>query len=102
MEYTTTIGDSHHATYMVFDDNRQFDWAFCEAIRLQIEDVLDVLDPDESYTLEDLCGEVFWGQLSTTEHKIAGLIMARLVASGRLPLCVAPSRHEYPKRYRLK
>jgi len=75
---------------------------FCDVIRRQIEEILPALVPGVAYTLEELCGEEFWSTLSAGQCRYAGRCMAWLVTSDLLPLCFAPSRHEYPKYYWLK
>ena len=75
---------------------------FCEAVRKRVEEVIPAMMPFVTYTLEDLCGEVFWSQLSNGQRRMAGRCMTQLVGRSVLPLCFADSRHEYPKYYRLK
>jgi hypothetical protein len=75
---------------------------YCESIARRVEEVVPAMQPGVDYTLRMLCGDDFWAQLTDGECRKAGRCMARLTASGRLPLCVAESRHEYPKYYRLK
>ena len=76
--------------------------AFYNAIRLQVEEIIPALERDEIYTLEDLCGETFWGQLTSGERKMAGKCMAYMVANKRLPLCFVGCPHGgHPKKYRL-
>ena len=73
-----------------------------EAIRHEVEESLPGMEPDQKYTLAMLCGKEFWNQLSNGDRRRAGILMSEFVAENRLPLCVADSRHEYPKYYRLK
>jgi hypothetical protein len=78
------------------------DAEFCDVIRRQIEEIVPALISGVAYTLEELCGEEFWSTLSVGQCRYAGRCMAWLVTNNRLPLCFAPSRHEFPKYYRLK
>lgn len=75
---------------------------FFESIRQQVEAVLPTLKPHLTYTLEKLCGKLFWEKLDAGERKLAGRCMAHLVVKNQLPLLFAPRNHEYPKHYQLK
>ena len=77
---------------------------FYDRVRNQVEEIVPALEPSESYTLETLCGEEFWSNLSPGECKTAGRYMTDIVKKKRLPLVLDPKRckHEYPKRYCLK
>lgn len=76
--------------------------AFYEAILHEVEESLPGMEPDQKYTLAMLCGKEFWNQLTNGDRRRAGIFMSEIVAKNLLPLCVADSRHEYPKYYRLK
>jgi hypothetical protein len=74
---------------------------FYNAIRLQVEEVIPLLDRDEKYTLQMLCGEAFWDPLTEGERRMAGRCMSHMVRNNLLPLRFAESKHEYPKFYEL-
>lgn len=76
--------------------------AFYESVRLQVEEVIPGLLPNAHYTLKVLCTKEFWDALSDWECRTAGRCMADIVDKGLLSLSPAYSRHEYPKRYKLK
>jgi hypothetical protein len=75
---------------------------FYTAIRLQVEEVIPALKHDEVYTLEMLCGEVFWDTLTNGKRRMAGRCMTHMVANNLLPLRSVKGRHEYPKLYQLR
>lgn len=102
---TATAGgqDPHEIEQtMSLQDGYAVSKVFYNCIRLQVEDVLPALQPDDRYTLKTLCGKEFWGQLAIGERRMAGRCMAHMVVIGLLPLSFADSKHEYPKWYRLK
>ena len=68
----------------------------------RVEDILPALLPEVAYTTEQLCGPDFWAQLQPGDPSRAGRCLAHLVDQGLMPLVEVPTRHEYPKRYRLK
>ncbi|HMW40487.1 MAG TPA: hypothetical protein PKD57_13855 [Saprospiraceae bacterium] len=76
--------------------------AFYDIIRVQIEVALPCLIPDKNYTVKALCGKEFWGMLGNGERRMAGRCAAHMIVEGCMPLRFAESRHEYPKRYKLK
>lgn len=76
--------------------------AFFESIRHRVEAAIPTLNPHLAYTLEKLCGTLFWAKLDSGKRKLAGRCMAHLVVKNEFPLVVAPSNHEYPKYYQLK
>jgi hypothetical protein len=75
---------------------------FYTAIRHQVEEVIPALDPDAVYTLEMLCGEVFWDSLTDGKRRKAGRCMTHMVTNNLLPLRSVEGRHEYPKLYQLR
>ena len=77
---------------------------FYDKIRYQVEEILHVLDPNEIYTLEKLCGDEFWQSLTAGEQKTAGRCMANMVVTKQLPFRFVQgdtSRLNYPKLYQL-
>lgn len=59
----------------------------CISVRDQVLMVIDVLEPKQKYTLEELCGEKFWRGLNNPiAQRKAGLFMADMVRKGILPL----------------
>lgn len=97
----TTVSSNLTSTRVTFSPRYSVDAELCEAIARQVTEIIPALSRDAAYTLERLCGEVFWQPLSAGERRRAGRCMVWLVANSRLPLCFADSRHEYPKYYRL-
>ena len=60
------------------------------------------LDPNRDYSLKEICGEDVWAS-SPKYHRIqAGITVAHLVTTGKLPLAFTTCPHAVPKRYRLK
>ena len=86
-----TLPPAHHART-----------TFLGSILHEVEESLPGMEPNQKYTLAMLCGKEFWNQLSDGDRRRAGVLMSKIVAKDLLPLCVADSRHEYPKYYRLR
>ena len=89
---------------ILYDGHRMFtvSAAFYNAVRLQVEEIIPALERDEIYTLEELCGDAFWGPLTSGECKMAGKCMAYMVVNNRLPqLRFVGCPHENPKKYQL-
>lgn len=75
---------------------------FYDSLRQQVEEALPAMERDARYTLEMLCGATYWDQFSRGERRIAGRCMSCMVERKLLPLCVADTKHEYPKYYQLE
>ena len=75
---------------------------FYDRIKGQVEDIVPAMDQDVSYTLEMLCGMVFWDALSVKERHTAGRCMADMVEGDIFPMDFVGCEHVSPKRYRLK
>lgn len=53
----------------------------------QVALIIDAMEPGQSYTSRDLCGETYWGGLKTAHKRRAvGLSLADMVRKGVLPL----------------
>jgi hypothetical protein len=76
--------------------------AFYKKVELQVEEIIPALTPEASYTLEILCRDEFWQQLSSVERRLAGRCMANMVSKEELPLVFVGCPHSLPKKYRLK
>lgn len=100
MSSITAPSDFPPGTTFVFADGHCASSDFCNAILLQVREILPALDPNVPYTLEQLCGPAFWDPLGPTERQEAGRIMIRLVLGGWLPFEVIGCRHSNPKKYR--
>ena len=68
----------------------------------RVESVITRMKTGKKYTLKRLCGSAFWDPLGPGQQRIAGRCFSHMVLIGRLPLPLAKSDHEYPKRYKLK
>jgi hypothetical protein len=107
MEQVTSTSTGNHnglpTHIMLYDGHNVYTASatFYTAVRLQVEEVIPVLERDVKYKLEMLCGEAFWRTLSDGEKRMAGRCMAHMVANGLLPLRFADTKHEYPKWYQL-
>jgi hypothetical protein len=88
-------------TYIVLYDGYTVSADFYDKIRYQVEEILDVLDPNEINTLERLCGDEFWQSFTAGEKKMAGRCMANMVVTHQLPFRFVQGEHEYPKLYQL-
>jgi hypothetical protein len=105
---TSDTDQGETAAYIILNDGYDGYDGYCVpaefymAIRLQVEEVIPALVPDEVYTLEMLCGEVFWEPLTDGERRKAGRCMRHMVANNLLPLRPVKGRHEYPKLYQLR
>ena len=65
----------------------------CISVRDQVLMIIDGLEPGESYTLEELCGERYWrGLRNATNCRKAGVFMAQMVRKGSMPLKFAGYR----------
>ncbi len=71
-------------------------------VRNQVAEIIPAVERDVKYTLEMLCGEAFWKQLTDGEKRMAGRCMALFIVKGLLPFRFAETKHEYPKRYQLR
>ena len=52
---------------------------FLEKIRDQVREIVPALRPNVGYTLQQLCGDLFWLSLSKGEPSLAGDCMVHLV-----------------------
>lgn len=98
--------DSTHpapgATHVLLNDGYTVSPVFYAAIRDQVREALPFLERGKKYTLEILCGDDFWQELTNGERRMAGRCMAQMVANRKLPFQFAHHKHEYPKWYQLK
>jgi len=67
-----------------------------------ISEVVPVLEQEQSYTAETLCGEAFWKSLEKGEPIMAGKCVAQMVASKVLPLRFAGKTKSNSWLYQLK
>jgi hypothetical protein len=64
--------------------------SLCNSVRDQVLKITGELIPVHCYTLKQLCGEKYWLGLKTSGNRTkAGLAMAELVRTGKLPLVFA-------------
>ena len=89
-------------TTFIFADGYAASADFCISVLEQVGHIVPAVWPNETYTLEMLCGLEYWSALSPWEHQEAGRIMVRLAAGGWLPLETVGCRHSNPKKYKLK
>ena len=102
----STPPENHKGTtiYLILYDGHELytvPAAFYSVVRNQVAEIIPAVERDVKYTLEMLCGEAFWKQLTDGEKRMAGRCMAQMIAKGLLPLRFAETKHEYPKRYQL-
>lgn len=76
-------------------------------VKNQILEVVPIIrrdHPDIKWTVEMLCGELFWDELSDGQCRAAGNCMVDLVESGQVPFVNVPrtGRNPYPLQYKLK
>lgn len=90
-----------NVTFIILYDGYTVPEKFYKAVLYQVKEIPPALLPGEKYTLEMLCGDVFWQLLTDGEKRMAGRCMAQMVVSGILPLRFAETKHEYSKRYQL-
>jgi hypothetical protein len=76
--------------------------ALYASVRERVQAAVPTLDRCEVYTAEQLYGPEAWSRLSRGEQLLAGLYLARMVSAGLLPLCLAPTRRAFPRKYRLR
>jgi hypothetical protein len=74
----------------------------CDSIKKQVESIIPALIRNVNYTLEELCGEEYWNQLTVGARKLAGRAMAHLVSTKSLPLNFGPTTGANAKTYCLK
>lgn len=72
---------------------------FYDCIKIQALDAVNWLPMNITVTLERLCGDTFWSELTTEERKLAGRCMAHLVEHRLVPFEYVGCKHAYPKRY---
>jgi len=61
--------------------------ALYRSVYEQIELILDAMEPGQSYTSRDLCGDEYWRDLKTTpRRRWAGMCLAYMVREEILPL----------------
>lgn len=60
---------------------------------------LPALEYDEDFTLEELCGDMFWARYQYVGRRI-GLFFARMVRNGHLPLRLSRIRSDHHRLYR--
>jgi hypothetical protein len=105
MNDTTQLPPAEHLTdtieYIILYDGYTVAAAFFDAVRYQVEEIIPALDPNGIYTLEVLCGDVFWQRLTAGEQRLAGRCMASMVVNKQLPFRFVQGEHEYPKLYQL-
>ena len=87
---------------LVFDGKLSANKAFIDALLNQIQSRIGGLVRGSSYTLRELCGEEFWGQLDPNDHIVAGRCMKHLIRAGNLPLESAGKTEQNARLYRLK
>lgn len=68
----------------------------------QVKNVIKRMKPGRKYTLKRLCGSAFWNPLGPGNQRIAGRCFSHMVLMELLPLTLAKTDHEYPRRYKLK
>ncbi|HSI42846.1 MAG TPA: hypothetical protein VK949_00755 [Methylotenera sp.] len=69
-----------------------------ERILLRVQSLSDY----PAYTVEKLCGRVFWEGLPKGQQILAGIYVSHQVEMGNLPLRHVPRKQPFPKYYRLK
>jgi len=52
----------------------------------QVKNRIELLKPSVAYTVKEICGGLFWKQLSSGDPKLAGSCVAELVERGELRL----------------
>jgi hypothetical protein len=87
-------------TTYVFDDGFDASADLCIEICRQLEVILPAVDPDASYTLEQLAGAAYWDPLTTHQRQLRGRVMTHLWTAGVMPFERVGCRHEFPRKYR--
>jgi hypothetical protein len=75
---------------------------FSKYVRLHVEKRLPILERDEDYYSDGICGQDFWDSLFPGEQKLAGKCISQMVKKRILPLVIVEKEHEYPVCYQLK
>ncbi len=96
------MNNSETVDYLVLRPNLTVPKRLYEAIRQQVLEIIPALSPDTEYTLEDLCGNDFWGDMGDGNRRLGGRCMAYMVEHGLLPFRFAGPPCASPKRYQLK
>lgn len=71
-----------------------------DAIRKHVTAISKDLNPDKTYTLESLCGSVFWFSLSSVDKCLAGKLMSNMVGDLLVPFEFAGKCCQSPLVYR--
>jgi hypothetical protein len=87
---TIPLHNGHHVSAELFDH-----------VRFAVEYRTPELPRGTELTLEEICGEGFWGLLGNGWKRMAGWCMEHLVANNIVPFVYVESRHEYPRHYKL-
>jgi len=73
------------------------------SIREKVQNFVPTMQRDVGYTLEKLCGDDFWEELSDSDRRLAGRAMVGMIHDGMFPeIELYGCKHSSPKRYILK
>ena len=92
---------SQKVTLPIHDDF-ELPQAMLNSIEKQTEEAMPRLALGVPYTTKKICGRDFWTLLTTGEKILAGICMAHLVKTNRVPLVEAGANSSHSKLYELK
>jgi hypothetical protein len=72
---------------------------FYESIKLRVKVFMPHIVPGHRYTLETICGNVFWDGLIPFHRALAGRCMAFMVVNKLVPLVFAETGGKKTKQY---
>lgn len=73
-----------------------------ECFRQMVIASLPQINSGTAYTLRKILGRDIWNELDNGERRLMGRCVAHMTAHSILPLGIVESKHEYPKKYKLK
>lgn len=88
--------------YFVLHDGYPVELALYKSIQKRVEGAIPKMKPGRKYELKTLCGYNFWDPLGSGKQRLAGRCLYHMVLLGLLPLTLAKTDTEYPRRYKLK
>jgi len=77
--------NSRHAPQAILHNGRTLPNDLLESVRAQVTKKASLLIPEVSYTLKQICGDIYWKHLSDGDKNQAGWCMSHLVMQGIVP-----------------
>ena len=101
MNTNTTDIKSKVEVTLIFENGFTMSEKLRNEILELVTDIFPALDEHMVFTMQDLCGDMYWLSKSIPERIVLGKCMAYLVDHDHLPFDFADPSCRTPKRYRL-